>query len=155
MSFQNPSDEQLRQLLRSIRRIAVVGLSPKVDRPSHRVAGALQRFDYQIVPVVGRPPNAPPDTPPKIKTVLGEPAYATLEEMPQAVDLVDVFRAPQYVDAIVDSCIALGIPAIWLQEGVVNETAARRARAAGMTVVMDRCTYKEYARLFAGGTHRD
>jgi predicted CoA-binding protein len=144
MSFENPDDEALRRLFESTRTIAVVGLSPKPSRPSHGVARALQRFGYRIIPVR-----------PAIREVLGMTAYATLEDVPDSIDLVDVFRAPEHIDAIVDSCIALGIPAIWLQEGVVNEAAAARARAAGITVVMDRCTYKDYVRLFAGGSHKD
>ena len=144
MSFENPDDQALRRLFKETRTIAVVGLSPKASRPSHGVASALQRFGYRIIPVR-----------PAIKEVLGAPAYATLEEVPEAIDLVDVFRAPEHVEAIVDSCIALRIPAIWLQEGVVNEAAAARAMAAGITVVMDRCTYKDYVRLFAGSSHKD
>ncbi|KPK12274.1 MAG: CoA-binding protein [Acidithiobacillales bacterium SG8_45] len=144
MSFENPDDQALRRLFEETRTVAVVGLSPKASRPSHGVARALQRFGYRIIPVR-----------PAIGEVLGEPAYATLEEVPKPIDLVDVFRAPEYVDAIVDSCIALRIPAIWLQEGVVNEAAAARARAAGITVVMDRCTYKDYVRIFAGASHKD
>lgn len=144
MSFENPDDDVLKRLFEKTETIAVVGLSPKASRPSYGVARALQRFGYKIIPVR-----------PAIKEVLGEPAYATLEEVPEPIDLVDVFRAPEHVDAIVDSCIALRIPAIWLQEGVVNEAAAARARAAGITVVMDRCTYKDYVRLFAGGSHKD
>lgn len=144
VNFENPDDKTLKRLFEKTETIAVVGLSPKASRPSHGVARALQRFGYKIVPVR-----------PAIKEVLGEPAYATLEEVPEPIDLVDVFRAPEHVDAIVDSCIALRIPAIWLQEGVVNEAAAARARAAGITVVMDRCTYKDYVRLFAGGSHKD
>ena len=142
MSFRNPDDETLRRLFQTTTTIAVVGLSPKPNRPSHGVARALQRFGYRIIPVR-----------PAIKEVLGEPAFATLEDVPDSIDLVDVFRAPEHVDAIVDSCIALGISAIWLQEGVINEAAAARALAAGLTVVMDRCTYKDYVRLFAGGSH--
>jgi len=140
MSFTNPNDEVMRRLFEQSKTIAVVGLSPKTNRPSHGVARALQGFGYRVIPVR-----------PVVKEVLGEPAYAHLEEVPDKIDLVDVFRAPQFVDAIVDSCIALELPAIWLQEGVINEPAALRAQAAGMTVVMDRCTYKEYIRL--GITH--
>jgi predicted CoA-binding protein len=144
MGFHNPGDETLRQLFRSSKTIAVVGLSPKIWRPSHGVARALQQSGYRIVPVR-----------PMVKTVLGETAYASLEDVPGKIDLVDVFRAPVYADAIVDSCIKLGVPAIWFQEGVVNESAARRAQAAGITVVMDRWTYKDYLRLFSGGSHKD
>ena len=144
MPFQNPDEDSLRQLFQSTETIAVVGLSPKPNRPSHGVARALQRFGYKIIPVR-----------PVVKEVLGEAAYSSLEDVPVKIDLVDVFRAPERVDAIVSSCIELGIPAIWLQDGVINETAAKRAEAAGMTVVMDRCTYRDYVRLFPGGSHKD
>lgn len=134
--FQNPSEDQIRQFLLSIKRIAVVGLSPKTDRPSHRVAAALQRFGYDIVPVR-----------PALAEVLGQPAYANLGAVPGSIDLVDVFRNPDEVDAIVDEAIRLKLPAIWLQDGVINHAAALRARDAGMFVVMDRCIYRDYAAL--------
>ncbi|MGB9429158.1 MAG: CoA-binding protein [Gammaproteobacteria bacterium] len=137
--FQNPSPGEIKRLLETARRIAVVGLSPNSTRPSHGVARALQGFGYKIIPV--RPATA---------EVLGEKAYPDLRSLPGPVDLVDVFRAPQYVDAIVDDCIAIRAPALWLQEGVVNEVAAERARQAGMFVVMDRCIYKEYLALING-----
>jgi predicted CoA-binding protein len=136
MAFTNPKDDVIRDLLEQANVIAVIGLSPKQNRPSHGVARALQGFGYRIIPVR-----------PIVKEVLGEQAYARLEDVPDKIDLVDVFRNPQYVDAIVDSCINLGIPAIWLQEGVINDSAALRAQNAGLTVVMDRCTYKDYIRL--------
>ena len=135
--FQNPPDDEIARLLQRVRSIAVVGLSPRTNRPSHGVAAQMQRFGYRIIPVR-----------PAVDSVLGEKACATLREVPEKFDLVDVFRAPEYVDAIVEDCIALGAPAIWLQEGVVNIPAAERARQAGMTVVMDRCIYREYLRLF-------
>ncbi len=119
--------------------IAVVGLSPRPQRPSHRVASALQRYGYKIIPVR-----------PAVSEVLGERAYASLRELPMKPDLVDVFRAPEYVSAIVDDCIALGIPALWLQEGVVDEAAALRAQAAGIEVVMNRCMYRDYVGFFNG-----
>lgn len=134
--FANPSPEALRALLQETETIAIVGLSPKPDRPSHEVAKAMQGFGYRIIPV--RPATA---------TVLGEKAYARLDEVPDKIDLVNVFRAAEHLDAIVDECIALKIPALWIQEGIVNEAAAQRARQAGMTVVMDRCTYKDYVAL--------
>lgn len=140
--FQNPPDEEITRLLQRVRSIAVVGLSPRTNRPSHGVAAHMQRFGYRILPVR-----------PAVDRVLGERAYATLREVPDKFDLVDVFRAPEYVDAIVEDCIALGAPAIWLQEGVVNIPAAERARQAGMTVVMDRCVYREYLRLFGPVPH--
>ena len=90
---------------------------------------------------------------PAVESVLGEKAYAALREVPDKFDLVDVFRAPKYVGEIVEKCIALGVPSIWLQEGVVNIPAAERAREAGMTVVMDRCVYREYLRLFGPVPH--
>jgi uncharacterized protein len=135
--FQNPPDDIIRDLLKRVRTVAVVGLSPRPTRPSHSVAKALQRFGYRIVPVR-----------PAVDQVLGERAYATLRELPFKPDLVDVFRAPEHVPAIVDDCIALGIPALWLQEGVVDDAAAARAAAAGIAVVMDRCMYRDYARFF-------
>jgi len=142
MAFVNPDDDALRALFRSVRTIAVVGFSPKPDRPSHGVAASLQRFGYRIIPVR-----------PALKSGLGEAAWPDLASIPDraAIDLVDVFRAPEHVEEIVDACIALGIPALWLQEGVVNETAAERARAAGLTVVMDRCAFREYVRLCGAG----
>ena len=136
MNFSNPDDATLRALLDRVRTIAVVGLSPQPARPSYRVAQAMQRYGYRIVPVR-----------PLVDEVLGEKAYASLAEIPFAVDLVDVFRAAGHVPAIVEQCLALHLPAIWIQEGIVAETAAQQAQAAGMTVVMDRCLLKEYVRL--------
>jgi hypothetical protein len=134
--FANPSSEDIRQLLERIKTIAVVGLSASPSRPSHGVARALQGFGYRIVPIN-----------PTLSAVLGEKAYPGLRELPEPVDLVDVFRESRHVAGIVDECIALKLPALWLQDGVVDEAAALRAREAGMTVVMDRCIYRDYARL--------
>jgi uncharacterized protein len=134
--FQNPPPDEIRALLREVKSIAVLGLSDNPARPSFRVAQAMQGFGYRIVPV--RPAQT---------EVLGEKAYASLAELPMVPDLVDVFRAPEHVPAIVDECIAKGVKKLWLQEGVVNEAAAEKARAAGMTVVMDRCIFKEYLAL--------
>lgn len=148
MSFANPDDAGLRALLDRTRTIAVVGLSPQPARPSYRVAQAMQRYGYRIVPVR-----------PLVDAVLGERAYASLADIPFEVDLVDVFRAAEHVPAIVEQCLALHstqrpcstghrLPAaIWIQEGIVHEAAAQRAQAGGMTVVMDRCILKEYLRL--------
>lgn len=140
--FRNPPDEEIGKLLRRVRTIAVVGLSPRTNRPSYGVAAQMQRFGYRIIPVR-----------PAVDAVLGEKAYASLREVPDKFDLVDVFRAPEYVDQIVEECVAVGAPAIWLQEGVVNIPAAERARQAGLTVVMDRCVYREYLRLFGPVPH--
>jgi len=141
MSFSNPDMDSIRALLQQARTLAVVGLSPKANRPSHQVAAAMQGFGYRIVPVR-----------PATDTVLGETCYPTLYDLPDpgSIDIVDVFRAPEHVDEIVDACIALQLPVIWLQDGVVNEAAAERARAAGITVVMDRCVYRDYVRLGLG-----
>ena len=136
MSFENPDDAARCALIRASRRIAVVGLSPNPARPSHGVARALQGFGFTVVPVR-----------PGVREVLGEKAYARLSEVPGPIDLVDVFRNPVFVDAIVDECLQLRLKAIWLQDGVVNEPAAKRARAGGMTVVMDRCIYRDYVRI--------
>ena len=118
----------------SLKTVAVVGLSPKPERPSHFVARALQQLGLRIVPVR-----------PAVGEVLGERAYARLADIPCAVDVVDVFRAPAEVPALVEECVDLRLPALWLQEGVVHEAAARKARDAGLFVVMDRCLYKDYA----------
>ena len=141
-TFQNPTEEQIKDLLKHVRTIAVVGLSPRPNRPSHQVASQMQRFGYRIVPAR-----------PAVDSVLGEKAYSSLGAVPDKIDLVDVFRAPEHVDAIVDECIALGLPAIWLQDGVVNVPAAKRAREAGIFVVMDRCVYRDYLRFFGPVPH--
>ncbi|MDD2929958.1 MAG: CoA-binding protein [Sideroxydans sp.] len=125
-------------MLRESHTVAVVGLSPNTARPSFNVARALQGFGHRIVPVR-----------PLIEEVLGEKAYADLKSIPFAVDIVDVFRAPEHVPAIVDSCIKLGIKKLWLQDGVVNEEAALRAQQAGITVVMDRCMFRDHTQLCA------
>ncbi len=129
----NPTPDQIRKLLREVKTIAVVGLSPRAERPSYRVSRAMQGFGYRIVPVR-----------PAVTEVLGEKAYARLSDIPFPVDLVDVFRNADEVGPIVDECIALGVKRLWLQDGVVNEEAAERARAAGITVVMDRCVWRDY-----------
>src|SRR5574340_5919 len=132
----NPDSGQIRQLLREVKTIAVVGLSPKPVRPSHRVARSMQGFGYRIVPVR-----------PAVDEILGERVYASLADIPFKVDLVDVFRAPEHVDEIVDDCLRLGLARLWLQDGVVAEAAAARARAAGMTVVSARCVLRDYTTL--------
>jgi predicted CoA-binding protein len=136
MTFQNPSPEQIKGLLLRVKTIAVVGLSPQPNRPSYRVAQALQGFGYRIIPVR-----------PMVTQVLDEPGYASLSEVPDSIDLVDAFRAAEHIDGLVDECIRLKLPALWIQEGIVNEPAAERARAAGMFVVMDRCIFKDHVAL--------
>jgi predicted CoA-binding protein len=131
--FENPGRDERCALLARVKNIAVVGLSPNPARPSHGVAAALQGFGYYIIPVH-----------PAVKEVLGVKACARLADVAAPVDLVNVFRQPEFVPGIVDECIALGLKAIWLQDGVIDEAAALRARAAGMFVVMDRCIYRDY-----------
>lgn len=138
MTFQNPDPSEIKRILSEARTIAVVGLSPRSDRPSHGVAAAMQRFGYRIIPVR-----------PAVDEVLGEKAYADLRELPETPDIVDVFRAPEHVPAIVDDCIAIGARVLWLQEGVINADEAERAQRNGITVVMDRCIYKERAAMNA------
>jgi len=132
----NPSDGTLKELLRSCRSIAVVGLSAQPDRPSHRVAAYLQAQGYQVIPVN-----------PQLDTVLGERCYPDLAAIGHPVDLVDVFRKPQDCLPVAQAAVALGAKALWLQLGVVDEAAARTAQAGGLTVVMDRCLMVEHARL--------
>lgn len=134
--LQTLSDQQKRELLERIQTIAIVGLSPKPERPSHRVAKFLQSCGYRIVPVR-----------PAINTLLGEPVYRSLNEISFPVDLVNVFRASQHVPEIVEQCIQCNIKAIWLQEGVIHYAAAERAQKAGVSVVMDQCIFKEIVRL--------
>ena len=140
--FTNPSSEQIEQLLRSARVSAVVGLSADPSRPSHHVASELQHFGYRIIPVT-----------PTALEVLGERSVPDLAHLSdvlrpgERVDIVDVFRRPEHVAAIVDECIRLKFPAVWLQDGVIDEPAAARARAAGLFTVMDRCIYRDRAAL--------
>lgn len=130
-------DNPIRAILGRTRRIAIIGLSSKPDRPSHIVAKGLQEYGFEIVPVN-----------PNEDEVLGANAYESLDRV-RPVDMVVVFRRPEYVPAIVDACIAKPVSALWLQEGVIHEAAARRAEEAGIDVAMDRCIYKEYLRLLA------
>jgi uncharacterized protein len=140
--FANPPVDAIARLLRGAQVIAVVGLSADRTRPSHGVARALQRFGYRVIPVT-----------PAAEYILGEPAIASLDQLPEVlekderVDIVDVFRRPQHVRGIVADCIRLHLPALWLQESVIDEPAARRAVAAGIFTVMDRCIFHERAAL--------
>lgn len=134
--FENPSLDEIRALLARVQHIAVVGLSPRPGRPSHQVAAALQGFGCHIIPVR-----------PAVEAVLGEPAWPRLEDVPGPVDLVNVFRAPDKIAPIIDACIARRVPAVWLQDGVINVAEAARARAAGLQVVMDRCICRDWLQL--------
>jgi predicted CoA-binding protein len=127
---------RISEILHTSRTIAVVGLSGKRFRPSYGVAEYLQRVGYRIIPV------NPLET-----EVLGERAYPDLESIPEPVDLVDIFRRSEFVPDIVEAAIRIGAKAVWMQEGVYHEAAAKRAEAAGLAVVMDRCILKDHRRL--------
>jgi len=126
----------VRELLEKSRTIAVVGLSSKKFRPSYGVAEYMQKNGYRILPVN-----------PNESEILGEKAYARLEDIDGHIDIVDIFRRSEFVLPVVESAIRLGASAVWMQEGVVHEEAARTAREAGLTVVMDHCILKEHTRL--------
>jgi uncharacterized protein len=136
MAFQNPDDEAIRRLLERVRRIAVVGLSPKPHRDSHRVARYLLESGYEIVPVY-----------PREEQILGQRVHRRVQDIPGAADLVDVFRRSEDLPEVVDDAITARAGALWLQLGCIDEDGAQRARDAGLTVVMDRCLMVEHARL--------
>jgi predicted CoA-binding protein len=125
--------ERITELLKTAKTIAVVGLTDSPMRPSYGVAHYMRSWGYRIIPVN-----------PNITQWQGEKAYASLLDIPQKVDIVNVFRRPDAVPGVVDQAIQIKAPAIWMQEGVVNEEAAKKARQAGMFVVMDRCILKEH-----------
>jgi predicted CoA-binding protein len=132
--FENPTMAEMHELLKRAKTIAVLGLSETPGKPSHHVAEELQKFGYRIVPVN-----------PTAKEILGERAWPDLESALAGagpVDIVDVFRRPEHLPAIVDDAIRLQVPVLWFQEGVVNEAAAEKARAAGIFTVMNRCIFK-------------
>jgi predicted CoA-binding protein len=131
--FENPGPEERCALLRRVKTIAVVGLSPDPDRPSYGVSKAMQGFGYTIVPVH-----------PVAQEILGAKAYPRLADIPFPIDLVNVFRQAEHLDGVVDECLELGLKNIWIQEGIVNEPAAFKALQRGMNVVMDRCIYRDY-----------
>ncbi len=124
------------KILKTYRKVAVVGLSPKPDRPSHRVASYLKGQGYRIIPV-----NT------YAKEILGETCYPHLSSIPEPVDVIDIFRRPEAVLPIVEDAIKIGAKAVWMQEGVINEEAASLAKGAGLLVVMDRCMLKEHRKL--------
>ena len=127
---------RISEILHNCRTIAVVGLSSKRFRPSYGVAEYLKRSGYRIIPVN-----------PNETEVLGERSYPDLESIPEPVDLVDIFRRSEHVPEIVETAIRIGAKAVWMQEGVIHEAAARRAEESGLAVVMDRCILKDHRRL--------
>ncbi len=127
--------DPITELLRTSRNIAIVGLSPRRFRPSYGVAEYLQSVGYRIVPVN-----------PKETEILGETCYPRLEDVPVAVDIVDVFRRSEFLPDIVESAVRIAARAVWMQEGVIHSAAAERARQAGLLVAMDTCILKEHAK---------
>jgi predicted CoA-binding protein len=133
----SPQPDPIADLLKRSKTIAVVGLSDRPLRPSHGVSAYMQTNGYHIIPVN-----------PEINGALGEKAYASLLDVPGKIDIVNIFRRPEFVEEVVDQAIQLKVPAIWMQEEVVHEKAAEKARQAGILVVMDRCILKEHKARF-------
>ncbi len=132
-----PQADLVTELLRKAKTIAVVGLSGNPMRPSHGVTAYMQSQGYRIIPVN-----------PHIESCLGEKAYPSLLQVPEKIDIVNIFRRPEFVEEVVDQAIQLKVPAIWMQEDVIHEKAAEKARKAGIFVVMDRCLLKEHHARF-------
>lgn len=130
------TDRELRQILETVKVVAVVGLSDKPDRDSYHVAEYLQSKGYRIIPVN-----------PTVESVLGEKSYASVTAIPEAIDIVDVFRKSEAVGPVVDEAIAAGARVVWLQLGIRNDAAAEKAESAGLQVVQDRCMKIEHTRL--------
>ncbi len=133
----SPQSDPITDILQRAKTIAVVGLSDNPLRPSHGVAAYLQSHGYRIIPVN-----------PKIKESLGENAYPCLPDVPEKIDIVNIFRRPQFVETVVDQAIQLKIPVVWMQEEVIHEKAAEKARQAGILVIMDRCILQEHRARF-------
>lgn len=131
-----PEADDLREILRSARVIAVVGHSDKPERPSYQIAAMLRREGYRVYPVN-----------PTVTDIGGQPCYPNLAAVPEPIDIVDVFRRSEYLEGVVDEAIAVGAKVVWAQLGVADEEAARKGEAAGLKVVMDRCIKVEYHRL--------
>lgn len=132
-----PQSDPVADLLRRSKTIAVVGLSSNPLRPSHGVSAYMQTHGYRIIPVN-----------PNIEECLGEKAYRSLLDVSEKIDIVDIFRRSEFVEEVVDQAIQVKIPAVWMQEGVVHERAAQKARKAGIFVIMDRCILKEHRARF-------
>lgn len=137
-TMKTTATDEIGELLKRTKTIAVVGLSDSPLRPSYGVSAYMQSHGYKIIPVN-----------PSIKGALGEKAVGSLGEIEEKIDIVDVFRRSEYVPELVDEAIRLKVPAIWLQEDVIHEEAAEKARKAGIFVVMDKCLLKEHRRRFS------
>lgn len=133
---ENATEEEVRQLLETAKTIAVVGISPKPERDSHRVAAYLLEQGYTVFPVR-----------PGCKEILGQPCYRELRDVPAPVDIVDIFRRPDAIPEVVDQAIEIGAGAVWMQLGLASNAAADKARAAGLQVVMNKCTKIEHLRM--------
>lgn len=131
--YQNPSDDQIKELLIKYKTVAVIGLSSDEGRPSYGVSRYMQRCGYKIIPVN-----------PKEKEILGEKVYPSLSAIPEKVDIVDIFRRSEFVPPVVEEAVKIGAKVIWMQEGVVNQAAAQFAAQQGIVVVMDKCIFKEH-----------
>jgi predicted CoA-binding protein len=136
MPHTNPSDDRLRQILTNASTIAIVGASGNPDKPSHRIMQQLKRAGYKVIPVN-----------PKETEILGERSYPSLIDVPEPIDIVDVFRRPEDTPAIADDAVKIGAKTLWLQEGITNEDAASRAAAGGLDVVMNACVGVAQSRL--------
>ncbi|UCF81277.1 MAG: CoA-binding protein [Acidobacteriota bacterium] len=135
--LKNAPPEEIRRILKDAKVIAVVGLSDKPERDSHRVAAYLQKRGYRVIPV-----NL------NAEEILGERAYANLREVPEKIDIVDIFRKPDAVPAVVDEAIAVGAGTVWMQEGIAHNASAEKARAAGLRVVQSKCIMREHGAAF-------
>jgi predicted CoA-binding protein len=136
MALPNITDDNLKKLLEGVRSIAVVGISTDPAKPSNRVANYLKQHGYHIIPVN-----------PGAKEVLGEKSYPDLKSVPEPIDVVDVFRRPEFLPPIAEEAVAVGAKVLWMQEGITNEEAAKKAEDGGLTVIQDACMLKEHARL--------
>lgn len=134
--YRNPSNDQIREILQKYKTVAVVGLSSDPSRPSYSVARYLKGKGFKIIPVN-----------PKEKEILGEKAFPDLSSIPEKVEIVDIFRRPEYVSSIVDEAIKVGAKVVWMQQGVINHPAAIKAFQNGILVVMDKCMLKDYRTL--------
>jgi predicted CoA-binding protein len=136
MAHSNPSDADLKQLLTSATTIAMIGASSNPEKPSYGIMRKLQRVGYRVIPIN-----------PKETEILGERSYPSLLDVPERVDIVDVFRRSEDTPAIADEAVTIGAKALWLQTGISNEDTAAKARAGGLTVVMDKCIGATHALL--------